>query len=218
MSITIPKFEFVLRDLSFLWPICYSALDYGADHTVGFFKEKKVDPWLASHLVRYHAKEALDRDNGGRFKIENIPNSGLCLHNEKYCVRINKARLYKPPDKLPSPKSISRLQYYQQQEEARPLPGPQLCFPLPELQDCQNSDKLHLVMLWDVDSESKYKIGPISLACPKDAILRQNPVVTYWHHRIPLNFIDGTLDVLHPAEAQDLPLTFSIETETGDDF
>lgn len=212
--LSIPEPESVLRDLSNLWPIIYSAMDYGTYRALEFFEKqeaeenKKIDPFLGSHLVRYYAKEALKRDNEGHFKIENIPNSGLFLYNENYYMRIKKA--YK--GKLPPPgHSVSRRQYYQQQP-------PQLCLPLPEFREYQSGDKLNLVILWNVDPESKYKIGLISLACPKDGELSQNSVVAYWHCPVPQELLNGTGSVLHPVAVEDLPLTFSIDEETGDNY
>lgn len=213
MPVSIPEFEFVLRDLSFLWPICYSALDYGAYQTLEFFKDQKIDPHLGAHLVRYFAKEALIRDNGGHYKIENVSNSGLFLNNTSYNIRLIKTR----SDKLPPPRySECRRKYYRQEQQATWFPPLQLCFPLPEFQEYQTGDKLNLVILWDLDPQAKYKIGPISLACPKDGGMKQDSVVAYWHNHVPQEFINGTVDVLQPVVAKDLPLTFFIETETGE--
>lgn len=211
----VPEAEIVIRDLKAIWPIIYSAFDYGTYQTLEFFKERVIDPFLAAHLVRYHAKEALNRDSEGYFKIENVPNSGLFLFNDNYYIRVIKTRW----DKLPPPRySLSRQQYYQQQRPRLSFSPPQACLPLPEFRDYQTGNKLNLIILWDLEPESKYKIGSISLACPKDGGLRQSSVVAFWHRHVPQEFLLGNSDILHPEAAEDLPITFSIDEETGDDF
>jgi hypothetical protein len=208
--ITIPEPDEVLRDLSHLLTITYSALDYGTYQSLSFFEnhkdeaDKRIDPFLGPHLVRFYAKKALIKDSNGYFRTENIANSGLFIYNEKYNLRIKKS----DRGKLPAPgHSISRQQYYRQ-----------MPINLPEFKEYQSSDKLNLLILWNLDPEEKYRIGSLSLACPKDGGVSSRTVVAYWHVFVPYGILTGTGDTILPGATRDLPLTFSIDEETGDDF
>jgi hypothetical protein len=168
-------------------------------------------------LVRFYAKKALIKDNDGHFETENIANSGLFIHNDNYNLRIKKS----DRGKLPAPgHSISRQQYYKQSgvflRNTENIP--QMPLNLPDFREYQSGDKLNLLVLWNLDPREKYKIGNISLACPKDGGVSSNTVIAYWHVPIPDGILTGNGDTILPAATKDLPLTFSIDEETGDDF
>ena len=61
----VPEPTTVLRDLSHVIPVVNSALQFGTFKAFDYFPDfsENSDPYLASSLVRYHAKEVLK--NGG---------------------------------------------------------------------------------------------------------------------------------------------------------
>ncbi len=213
--IDVPEPEDVLNDLRNLWPVVHSSLDYGVYQALEFFDRhdtaegKKIDPFFGPHLVRYYAKTAIIRDNDGLFKVENVPNGGLFVYTDRYCVRVLKSK----KGKIPAPRySQARQEYYRQ------MPVRQLAFDLPDFREYQSGEKLNLLAIWELDPEHRYKVGRISVACPKDGGLSSSTVVAYWHVSIPPEFIIGVHGIIQPGTAEDLPLTFSIDESTGEEL
>ena len=202
--IDIPKSEKVFDDLSEVFPVVYTALDYGVFQTRGFFENeeqeeyKQINKSLAPNLVRYHAikvlkgagQEVIEDDD--LFQINQVPNNGLCIVQDKYVIRILKSA----KGELPTPgQSESRQRFYEQYS---------FSFPSEE----RNNEKLNLLLLWEIDLN--YNLTNLSLACPKSGKTTIASVVAHWHRKIPDSFLHKITTPNTMSEGfkeEDLPIT-----------
>jgi hypothetical protein len=205
--------ESAMRDLAHLFPITYTALDFGVFKAREYFEQqeneadKQVDRYLAPNIVRYHAVRYLRRagqdaqeDDDSGMSMSVIPNNGIHVNYGKYKIKIlksNKGDLPIPGD------SKSRRLFYDQ----------------PFLKYSDNVDFLNikLILLWNVDIS--YSLGILSLACPKSGEKTRESVTHHWHCRVPIKMLYGEFndtDVITTAEILDLELENDIETGTDD--
>jgi hypothetical protein len=209
--LNIPDKESVLSELSNLFPIVHSALNYAIFKTSEFFEQQEADQYkiinryLAPNLVRFYAIQALYNDNDGRFNVVTVPNNGLYLVSNNYSIRILKSCNGQPP--VPG-HSIARQRYYQQL--------PQLTFEFIEHPD-KVDDNVNLLILWEVTPT--YNLRRLSLACPKSGELKRDSVTTFWHCLIlDLLLRNHDESILLTLEIEDLPLTFSVDEETEENM
>lgn len=148
---TPPPDAFKTRDeLATLSARVYRAIEHGAEIALDFFSgdERRPDPWLFSHLVRYGALEELDRLPGGARSIREEPcitRNPMCgveiLYQEKV-IRVFK----KPPAEdeflQPPGESERRQDFYDQRQKI--VPGTEGLF-----KRTQN-----LVYVWDQNGGS----------------------------------------------------------------
>lgn len=150
--------EIVMQGLSPLFPIIYSALDFGVLKAKEFFENqensagKNIDLYLAPHLVRYHALNFLkqsgqDAREDNELSLDNIPFNGIHINHGCYQIKILKSN----KGDLPVPgHSRTRREYYDQR--------------LIDFGNGEPSD-VKLLLLWNVDR--LYGLGVLSLAFPK---------------------------------------------------
>jgi hypothetical protein len=205
----IPSPEAALSDLSRLLPIVYSALEYGTYKAREFFDQQEdhtIDPYLAAHLVRFHALAEIRRaghnasEEDDDFDLGNVPNSGILISYGRYNIRILKST---KEGELPAPgHSISRQSFYHQMS----LPFPNRDGELPPV---------NLILLWDV--MNPYDLGKMILACPKAGGMTRDSVEAHWYNPIPDACLLGK-DTDHQKDGlriQDLPISVTSKTESG---
>ncbi len=184
----IPSFESVLQKLSELWPITYSALDFGIFKTQEFFdnqereQDKVIDRYLAPNLVRYHAIQVLNglghevrEDND--INLENVANNGIHIKYGSYNLRILKSNLMEIP--VPGHSKTRQVFYHQGQ----------INFP-PDKNNNKDLMEINLLLLWSV--EYPYSLSNLSLACPKAGGSTRESVLHHWHEKIPESFLYGS--------------------------
>lgn len=207
----------VMKDLSFLFPIIYTALDHGVSKTKEFFQnqeeepDKKIDPYFAPNHVRFYALRHLKRagqdvyedDVTDDLSVANIPNNGMHINYGRYQIKILKSN----NGDLPVPgHSRIRQGYYSQ----------------PSFLDCDeaaNSMTINLLLLWNV-KWGYAGLGVLTLACPKAGGSTRESVSHHFHVGIPPKMLYGEYnigDTINEEEVYDLPLRPNIEeTGTGD--
>jgi hypothetical protein len=205
--------ESVMKDLSRLFPLVYTAFDYGVFKAREYFEnqenedDKIIDRYLAPNLVRFHAVRYLRRagedaheDEENDISMSPIPNNGIHVNCGKYHIKILKSN----KGDLPVPgHSQSRRTFYDQ--------------PFLEYSDNVDFLNIKLILLWNVDKS--YTLGILSLACPKSGEQTRESVTHHWHCRIPTRMLYGEFndtDVITTAEILDLDLEHDIETGTDD--
>ena len=194
----VPSQEVVVKDLSTAFPIIHASLDYGTHKVRDFFdaEERSINRYLAPNLVRYYALDYLSNHGLERIVLGNVPNNGLYLSNDQYNIKILKSN----HERIPVPgHSLSRQRYYQQQQ--------QFFF----LTDVEDSEKLNLLLLWDVIG--RYQLGKLALACPQSGGLTRESVSAHWHCLIPQEYYfkqSSNIDV-KDVVIEDLPLQFNID-------
>jgi hypothetical protein len=212
------KFDpnYVMRNLINLFPLVYTALDYGVMNTKDFFGKQEnqredmaIDPYLAPNLVRYHAINYLrkvgqdvDYDSlGNSYNIEKIPNNGIHINHGQYQIKILKSN----NGDLPVPgQSKSRRDYYCQ---------PNLFSGEDDVSD------VRLLLMWNVDHQ--YCLDVLSLACPKFGGTRRDSVMDHWHCPIPKKLLYGNFrgNVIIPnEEIYDLDIENLDIDKTGTDY
>jgi hypothetical protein len=161
-------------------PLIYEALEMGAQEARDYFEErgKDIEPYLASDLVRYGAKQFLI-SNGiesaieESFGMEDIPLNGLFAKYENLNIRIFKVQDCKLPT---TGHSKTRKDFYQQK----------IPFTEDEWSDI-SPEHANLIILWRTDSF--YHIGEsFELICPKNGGYRKEMLEYHW--KITLNPID----------------------------
>lgn len=206
----IPAPEKVFNELNDVLCKINVALEYGTEKAREFFEtlefEEKVtmDPFLAPHLVRYHAKKILEKmghvitEDEGNVNLENIPNNGLSLNIGKYKLRILKSN----DGGLPAPGHSQKRQHYYHQ------------LPLELFHTGADSQKTNLILLWEVNSE--FRLGRLSLGCPRTGGLTRESVTAYWICRVPDEiFVHGTEITSMPSVyIEDIPLTPKMNKKT----
>ncbi len=202
-----PKSEIVLRDFNPICSFLWDALDFGCERANLHFEEHGIvenfDPWLHSHLARFHASRKLKLSNLNElgFEIQFLPFSGLWLRSPTLDVRVLKVdRRADPATGLPSRRiqaqnvSQTRKDYYCQpsmefENDLLSLDG---IFALP---------RVKLVVLWETNGA--YQLSNMELACPKWLNTTRRLVETHWW--IPL---DRNSTVVSPSDAiQGPPIT-----------
>jgi hypothetical protein len=196
--------------MSFLFPIVYTALDFGTHKSREFFEKQEhpefrdINRYLAPNLVRFFAIQNLKLNRNDLFTLENVPNNGIYLWNDRYNIRVLKSNL----ERLPVPgHSISRQQYYHQQG----------ILDLFENDGNGSAYKWNLLLLWNVKSE--YQLGNLSLACPQAGGRTRESVLSHWHRQIPDTYIFGgfDIDISESPEVNDLPLELNIDESEIED-
>ncbi len=202
----VPQPEVVLARLEQIIPLLYHAIESGVSKALAYQYDGARDPWLASHLVRHHAKtvlKALGHDVDEMFDLnEKSPLSGLSFsYRSQYGFKVLKAdRL----GGLPSAgNSDRRKEFYCQESLAPELLGIAR-ESLPEL-------PLNLVVLWEVDAA--FNLLGLTLVCPKSdsplfgddgQVLRSAEL--HWSIPIPHPAASAP-PVMVPAAPTDLPIT-----------
>ncbi len=203
--------EFVMNELAQLFPVVYASLSYGTFQAKDYFdnqsyeEDKKIDSYLAPHLVRHHALHQLKRegqdayaDNGISFN--DIPFSGIHINFGRYQVKVLKSN----KGDLPIPgHSKARMAYYDNQ-----------------FFDWGDNDPstVKLLLLWNVDSS--YSLSVLSLAFPKSGGISRDSVSAHWHCKIPKNILYGEYkadDEIQIEEIFDLPIERIDLDQTGTD-
>lgn len=213
--LNIPDPQTVLKELSHLLPIIYSALDYGTFRAQEFFdqqeseKYKMINRYLAPDLVRYYAIQVLEKKgqtithDEDDLNLEEVPNNGICICYGRYNIRILKSK----NGDLPIPgHSKTRQEFYHQLS---------LNFPSGSGED-ERFEKINLLLLWDVSYP--YRLGSLSLACPKAGGITKDSVVAHWHCAIPDALLFGDLNsqtYIEDVEVEDLPISLNTSTRTG---
>ncbi len=216
----IPEPPTVLKDLSHFFPVFNSAFQQGTFKAFDYFDQmgigyKDFDPYLASSLVRYHAKQIL-RDSGQKIvdvdrllNLQNVPNIGIHLCCGKYNIRILKSK----SGEIPAPgHSVRKQEFYQQIL-------PQTSF---DFYEEVYGEKLNLLVLWDITPPYNLS-SSIVLACPKDGGETRGSVFVHWKCVVPQEILLGSvspqINIAKGAsnEIEDLPISRNliIETETG---
>ncbi len=198
----IPDAQQVIHDLSALWPRLSVALEHGTNKVVEFFErevtDKKIDPYLAPNLVRFHALQSLRAAGVASqadvdFNLQHVPNNGICLAVGKYRLRILKAN----DGGVPAPgQSVPKNLFYRQQS---------IKFTTEDGVDVLE-DVINLLVVWDVTYP--YHLFEIVLACPKHANETKASVALYWEE--PLPFVPATIIEVTPAsQEEDLPISLN---------
>jgi hypothetical protein len=213
----IPEPPVVLRDLSHFFPIFNSAFQQGTFKAFEYFDKigvdhKDIDPYLASSLVRYHARDVL-RNSGQKIvdvdhllNFQNVPNIGIYLSSGRYNIRILKSK----NGDIPAPgHSTKRQEYYQQIQ-------PQTAF---DFYEEVAGGKLNLLVLWDVIPPYNLS-STVVLACPKDGGETRGSVIVHWKCEVPqeiiLDSITAQVKVAKEVsnEIEDLPISRNVIVET----
>lgn len=213
----IPEPPVVLRDLSHFFPIFNSAFQQGTFKAFEYFDKmgvsyQDIDPYLASSLVRYHARDVFKNsgqkivDVNHLLNLQNVPNIGIYLSSGQYNIKILKSK----NGDVPTPgHNIRRQEYYQQIH-------PQTSF---DFYEDINGAKLNLLVLWDVTPP--YNLSPnVILACPKDGGETRGSVIVHWKCEVPQEILLGALtaqikvakEVIN--EIEDLPISRNVIVET----
>lgn len=213
----IPSPEDVLKDLSAFFPVGHAALDHGLYKAREFFeaqpneKYRVPDPYLLSHLVRYYAIQVLETaghsikgpdDDKSYLRRIWIPNNGIFISCGHYNIRILKSDKGEPPAAGPS---YRRQAYYSQLYHQMPLP-----FVLED--DEWVTEPTNILLLWD--AEPGYKLGKISLVCPKAGGLTKDSIELYWRCVVPESTLVRPIEMpafQGSADVIDLPLSLDME-------
>jgi len=138
-----------LDALSPLGPILHRALEPSIEDARAYFKERRPDPYLFAHLIRYHATtRILSSPLPGEVEFHSLRNSGI-----SFTCNGCKARVWKSDGEgeLHGPGvSQSRQNYFDQ--------------PFLDLVDPNPAD-VRYVVLWDCDA--KTGLLTLTIACPK---------------------------------------------------
>lgn len=178
----IPEVEKVFNELSVLFPVVNTALEHGTFQAREFFENqnKPINKSLAPNLVRYYAKMILQRDGrevfeeDGKFHINQIPNNGLCIIHGQYWIRILKSAKGELPTQG---QSKTKQRFYSQQQY----------FIFPSLEEIKK-ENINLLLLWETDS--RYNLGNLTLACPKAGNTTAESVEIYWRSEIPNSLLN----------------------------
>jgi hypothetical protein len=185
--LSIPDPDIVLSELSPLWPSIYIALEWGTQKARTYFdaEEVTIDRNLAPNIVRFQAKRALARDGHEAheeecedYALRSLPNNGLSLSfrgDLLYHLRILKA----DGGQLPIPGASKVKQAFWNQ---------QLVFDYDASSAEEALPSLNLLVLWETDV--KYNLHKLFLACPKSGAMTRESVEAYWIVEIP-----------HPSES-----------------
>lgn len=161
-----------------------NGLDFGCDQAVTYFESLKVtgrlDPWLYSHLARFHTLRwlALNGLVSSGFQPVDLPLSGIWLRSAELDVRILKIDRRPNPDKTPN----RRIQA----QNVSPTRRAYYCQPTMELDTGNGAAKpprVRLLVLWDNDSA--YQLDVLDWACPKWLNETKRTVETHWWLPIP---------------------------------
>jgi len=196
----IPEPEVVLKNLAYLLPTIYSALQDGTykakEYCDQYETAGRIDPFLAPNLVRYHTIKLLQKQGhliDEELNLDNVPNNGICLSYRNYKIRILKAS----NGDLPVPgHSKSRQHFYHQ-----------IPFKFMDEED-SGVTMLNLVLLWDVATQ--YNLSEVCLVCPKSGGVKRETVEAHWSYPIPLAVLMGEPfeDLVPAAQAvEDLPIS-----------
>lgn len=208
----VPEPGFVLKKLSSAIPVIYSALQHGTFKAKEYFDEsgRNVDRYLAPNLVRYNAKEVLEKrrqeiSSGDDLIVINVPNNGMYVSCGDFNIRILKTN----NGDLPVPgHSKSRMLFYHQGSLALDFSNNKTI--------SEQNDQVNLLILWDV--VSPYNLGELSIACPKSGYLTRESVAAHWHCKIPDALLLGHSVDNIPIElldVEDLPISLNREEQTG---
>ena len=158
-------------------PIIYESLEIGTQEARSYFEKKKekIEPYLASDLVRYEAKKILKNHGieAEEYKqnlgIKDIPLNGLFLEFCNYNIRILKAQDAQLPT---TGHSKARQDFYQQNLPFNKSDWSEII-----------QQKINLIFLWWTDAH--YQIGKdIKLVCPKSGGNNKNSLEWYWQSTI----------------------------------
>lgn len=177
-----------MKELAPLFPLVQGSLEYGTYRAREFFKQhetealKKIDPYLASTIVRFYARDYLRSAEGQGESLANLPsiaNIGLHIKYGSYQVKILKSS----DGDIPVPgHSKSRRDYYDQQHLDLFMGDVDSQPPLP----------VNLLLLWSVHEQ--YELGVLSLACPKSGGITKDSVSAFWHCQIPQKLFHSGID------------------------
>ena len=214
--INVPDPQTVLRELSLLLPVVYSALHHGIFKTKEFFdqqqkeEQKIVNRFLAPNLVRYYTIQALEQkgqvvaSDTDSLDLKTVPNNGICFSYEKYDIRILKSY----NGDLPVPgHSKSRQEFYHQ-----------LSLNLNVNDKDEDAGRVNLLILWEVNP--LYNLEILSMACPKAGGETKESVIAHWHCKIPEEILFGNLipeSNLKNVEVEDLPISLNVSAELAED-
>ncbi len=172
-----PDSEEILKELGPVLPPIYGALEAGTQEAREYFesRETPIDPYLASDLARWRAKQYLDTVGHGisavEYEREELANNGLCVtYKNKYLVRIRKSA----NGLLPVPGRSKAMQYFYKQLSFGFFQGAE--------QDHQPG-LLNLIILWD--ATNNYTLKDLVLSCPKDGEDTRASVEAHWYIPIP---------------------------------
>ncbi len=213
--INVPDPETVLRELSQLLPIVYSALHYGIFKTKEFFDQQEKDEqrivnrFLAPNLVRYYTIQALEQKgqvvapDTDSLDLKNVPNNGICFSYEKYDIRILKS--YNGDLPIPG-HSKTRQEFYHQ-----------LSLNLNVNDKNEDGGRVNLLILWEVNP--LYNLETLSMACPKAGGETKESVIAHWHSKIPEEILFGNLTRENTTKAvvEDLPISLNASAEIAED-
>jgi hypothetical protein len=206
---SIPRPEFVMREISGLVPLVHSALDHGVFKAKDFFDnqenvtDRAINKSLAPNLVRFYALQELKRSGQDAYEdsvgvdFPNIPNNGIHISYDNYEIKILKSNR----GEIPVPgNSKSRRNFYDQPELLNHT-----------INQDDNVDhkniNLNLLLLWDVITP--YNLDILTLACPKQGDKSRDSVEAHWHCRIPDKILLGKYEISETIEVEeilDLPL------------
>jgi hypothetical protein len=176
---------------------------------------KDIDPYLASTLVRYHAKDVFKNsaqkivDVNRLINLQNVANIGIHVSTGQYNIKILKSK----NGEIPAPgHNIRRQEFYQQKYT------PQSYF---DFYEEINGERLNILVVWDVTPPYSLS-NKVVLACPKDGGETKSSVIVHWKCEVPQETLLGsaTAQVKVAKEAnneiEDLHISRNviIETET----
>lgn len=215
-KMNIPTPEEVLADLLPILPGIHDALDVGAYKVREYFEREKIknedgslkiDPWVASNILRYWAKahlQTMGHDvEDEQPEINDIPNNGLSLIYKRYHIKIRKS----DNGGVPGPGYSRRMQAFFQQ-----IP---LQFPSQEA-DRESNQPVNLILLWDVGRE--YTIRQLAMACPESGEVTRSSVRLHWNLPVPhpiSTVAPQTIEIEVAEQSKDLPLTTKKPADTG---
>jgi hypothetical protein len=143
--------EFLLDKLNPLLSPLYKYVEEGIDKARSFFtnERRSPDPWLFSHIVRWHVCNKLDDCGESNLSYERSPQamSGIEITYEDRCIKVFKA----DEGELPAAgRSRPRQEFY----KGNLFDGDEWGLPI------------YLAVIWDVDNQ--YQLLDIQLVCPDD--------------------------------------------------
>lgn len=200
----IPNPSDVLTDLDPVLPIACTAIMRGAEKVQEYFEHEETQPDrnLGPDILRWHAKRYFDHaghtvyDLNEDYEREYLGNNGLQLIFLHYRIRILKCM----EGELPTTGiSQAKREYYNYN---------QLCFEFPATGNADHQQPVHLVLLWDVNSD--YKLTMIRLALPKRGSSSRGSTEAYWYADIPFDGAQGEFDGI-----EDLDIKLEEEGEEG---
>jgi hypothetical protein len=187
---SIPEPSETIEQVRSLLLVIREALRHGVKKAGQFFDEEdsgSTDPWLAAHLVRWHAKTYLDgaghtvHDLDEQYGREHVSFSGLRVVYKNFSIIIRK-----PTDgALPAPSSDVQRDWHSHNQE---------CF---EFMNLPAEPMTHLAVLWNADSKYQ-ELTSLELALPR--ALGE----AYWYASIlNLETVEGHDDLpMGPADEQ----------------